>query len=115
MGGTLAPTSPPDSVGGHIDWVAFVQVGSRSHLRAEPIMKEESGGVIAMMDMLKADLAKEITEAKVEEKDSQEEYEAMMKAAAEKRSIDSKTIVEKEGGKAAATESVNVVTKEIKG
>lgn len=76
---------------------------------------EESNGVIAMMDLLKADLVKEVTEAKVEEKDSQEEYEIMMKAAAEKRSIDSKTIVEKEGGKAEASEAVNVVTKDAKG
>jgi len=74
---------------------------------------EESGGVIAMMDLLKADLVKEVTEAKMEEKDSQEEYEIMMKAAAEKRGQDSKTIVEKEGVKSTATEEVNVVTKDI--
>merc|ERR1719161_2609981 len=68
-----------------------------------------------MMDMLKADLVKEVTEAKVEEKDSQEEYEAMMKNAAEKRTQDSKAIVEKEGVKSTATEAVNVVTKDITG
>lgn len=76
---------------------------------------EAAGGVVAMMDNIKADLVKEVTEAKVEEKDSQDEYEIMMKAAAAKREIDSKTIVEKEGIKAGATEEVNKVQKDIDG
>merc|ERR1719217_1008365 len=61
---------------------------------------EESGGVIAMMDSLKADLDKEITEMEMEEKASQEDYEAMMSDAADKRSTDSKAITEKESAKA---------------
>jgi len=133
MGGELEATPAPGGIAGtgisafQEDIPEFAQVRARARDSSDDAFgtddfeesyrkpTEESGGVIAMMDELKADLVKEVTEAKVEEKDSQEEYEAMMKSAAEKRSIDSKTIVEKEGGKAAATESVNVVTKEIKG
>merc|ERR1719217_108452 len=61
---------------------------------------EESSGVIAMMDNLKADLDKEITEMTMEEKDAQADYEAMMADATDKRSTDSKAITEKEGSKA---------------
>merc|ERR1719453_2629012 len=53
-----------------------------------------------MMDGLKADLDKEITEMELEEKDAQGDYEAAMKDAAAKRATDSKAITEKEGSKA---------------
>merc|ERR1719465_36156 len=61
---------------------------------------EESTGVIAMIDLLKRDLDKEMTEAEVTEKDSQKDYEQMMDDAAEKRAEDVKAITEKEGVKA---------------
>jgi len=61
---------------------------------------EESGGVIAMIDTLIADLEKEITEAQTEEKLAQEEYEELMADSAEKRAQDSKTLTEKAGVKA---------------
>merc|ERR1719473_1592311 len=61
---------------------------------------EESSGVIAMMDSLKADLETEIQEMTLEEKDSQSDYEAMMSDATDKRSTDSKAITEKEGARA---------------
>jgi len=60
---------------------------------------KESSGVMAMMDMLKQDVEKEIGEAKVEEEDSQADYEQMMKNAKDKRAADAKTITEKEGVK----------------
>jgi len=60
----------------------------------------ESGGVIAMMDMMVADLDKEITEIEVEEKNAQEEYEQMMGDSASKRANDSKSIEDKEAAKA---------------
>merc|ERR550532_3949230 len=50
--------------------------------------------------MLKADLEKEMQEATVEEKDSQSEYESMMADSAEKRTMDSKTLADKESSKA---------------
>eukprot|EP00928_Gymnodinium_smaydae_P089899 TRINITY_DN73784_c0_g1_i1.p1 TRINITY_DN73784_c0_g1~~TRINITY_DN73784_c0_g1_i1.p1 ORF type:complete len:776 (-),score=221.93 TRINITY_DN73784_c0_g1_i1:53-2380(-) len=61
---------------------------------------EESGGVMAMMDLLVADLQKEMTEAEVTEKDAQADYEKYMKDSSDKRMIDSKMISEKEATKA---------------
>merc|ERR1719378_578791 len=57
-------------------------------------------GVMAMMDLLIADLDKEMTEAETEEKDAQEDYEQSMKDSAEKRTKDSKLLGEKESTKA---------------
>jgi len=56
---------------------------------------EEAGGVLAMMDMMKADVEKETQEAEFAEKDAQGEYEQMVKDAAAKRAGDKKTIEEK--------------------
>ena len=69
------------------------------HLRRPAYSKksEESNGVIGMMDTMVADLDKEMQEGELEEKDGQEDYEDMMKDAAEKRVLDSKSITEKEG------------------
>jgi len=61
---------------------------------------EESGGVLAMMDMMKAEVEKEAQEAEFAEKDAQGEYEQMVKDAAAKRAADSKSIEEKEAVKA---------------
>merc|ERR1719263_895039 len=57
---------------------------------------EDSGGVIAMIDSLIADLDKEMTEAETEEKLAQEEYEELMADSAEKRAADSKSLSDKE-------------------
>jgi len=57
---------------------------------------EESNGIIAMMDALIKDLDKEMTEAEVEEKDAQGDYEQMMNDSADKRAEDSKTLTDKE-------------------
>merc|ERR1719486_1031976 len=46
---------------------------------------EEGNGVIAMIDLLVADLTKEMTEAKATEKNAQEDYEQTMSDSAEKR------------------------------
>merc|ERR1719380_239572 len=53
-----------------------------------------------MMDMMIADLDKEIQETEVEEKEAQAEYETFMKDSAEKRALDAKSIEDKEGTKA---------------
>merc|ERR1711972_685989 len=63
---------------------------------------EESNGVIAMIDMLVADLDKEMNESKTAETDAQADYEADMKDAAEKRRSDSKTLTDKQAALAAA-------------
>merc|ERR1719217_663295 len=67
-----------------------------------------------MMDMIKADLEKELTEMKFEEKDSQEEYEIMIKAAQKKRAQDSKTVQSNEAAKAELEESKLDLEKEKK-
>jgi len=61
---------------------------------------EESGGVIAMIDLLIKDLEKEITEAETEERLAQEEYEELMSDSATKRAADTKSLTEKTGTKA---------------
>merc|ERR1719512_172015 len=63
-------------------------------------------GVIAMIDLLVADLDKEMQEAQVSEKNAQQEYEAMMKDSAAKRAADSKSITDKSAEKASTEESL---------
>jgi len=60
----------------------------------------KSSGVIRMIDLLIADLDKEMTEAEVTEKDSQADYEQAMKDAQAKRATDSKALSESESEKA---------------
>merc|ERR1719276_596679 len=55
-----------------------------------------------MIDLLIKDVDKEMTEAQVEEKDSQSDYEHMMRDSAEKRTTDSKSLTAKGGAKADA-------------
>jgi peptidoglycan hydrolase CwlO-like protein len=76
-----APAAPPPSVGPYKK-------------------KEESAGVISMMNLLIKDLDKETTEAETEEKDAQSDFEGMMKDAAEKKRSDGKRLDEKESSKA---------------
>merc|ERR1719375_2872607 len=109
MGGTLAPTNPPGGIAG--TGVGFLQARVHDDNKAPPPPPpeapgaykkkgQESGGVLAMMDMMKADLEKETQEMEFEEKDAQSEYEQMVKDAAAKRAADTKSIAEKEGAKA---------------
>jgi len=95
MGGTLAPTAPPGGIAG--TGISFVQVSERL---------QGSNGVIAMIDLLIKDLDKELTEAETEEKDTQADYEQMMKDSAEKRSNDAKALENKDSAKADMEESL---------
>lgn len=90
--------------------VSFAQIASHSN-KADPGPAPEapqafekksqaSNGVLAMLDMIVADLDKETQEAELIETDSQKEYETFMKDAAMKRVTDSKAITDKEGAKA---------------
>merc|ERR1719353_1128682 len=109
MGGTLAPTAAPGGIAG-TGVMAFIQLHKNDDFVAPPpppqaaaaykSKGEESGGVIAMMDSLIADLDKEMQESEVNEKNSQEEYESFMKDSAEKRALDSKAITDKSSAKA---------------
>merc|ERR1711957_775394 len=73
---------------------------------------EESNGVIAMIDLLIADMSKEMTEAKAEERNAQGDYEQAMKDAAEKRATDSKAIADKEKAKAELGAELEATTEE---
>merc|ERR1740139_465869 len=59
-----------------------------------------------MIDLLVADLDKEWKEATVNEKDAQQEYEAMMQDASAKRAADSKSITQKSAEKASTEEAL---------
>jgi len=109
MSGTAAPTEAPGGIAG-TGIEVFAQVSQHSHREAPPPppetfgayskKSEDSMGVMAMIDLLIADLDKEMTEAETEEKDSQADYETLMKDSAAKRTKDSKLLGEKETIKA---------------
>jgi chromosome segregation ATPase len=118
MGGTVEPTNAPGGISG-TGITAFAQISAHRHHNrkaAPPPPPEtfgayskksgESGGVMALMDMLIADLDKEMTEATAEEKDAQADYEATMKDSAAKRAADSKALTEKESTKAQLEEAL---------
>jgi len=116
MGGTLAPTNPPGGIAGT---GVLVQEGGPAPPpppetpSGEQGAKEESGGVLAMMDMMVADVEKDIQEMTFEEKDSQAEYEKMLTDSADKRAADTKSIEEKEAAKAGIEDDI-VKTKDTK-
>jgi len=75
---------------------------------------EASGGVIQMLNALKAVLQKQITTMEMEEKDAQVDYEAFIEDCAEKRATDSKAIANKESAKAEAEATINKETADLK-
>jgi peptidoglycan hydrolase CwlO-like protein len=114
-GGTLAPTAAPGGIAG-TGITAMAQVAPPpppETFGAYSKKGDESTGVIGMMDMMIADLDKEITEIEVEEKENQAEYESFMKDSAAKRASDSKSIEDKEAAKA-DLESTLINTEEEK-
>merc|ERR1719316_1338525 len=87
MGETLAPTPAPGGIAG-------------TGISALQKKTEESAGVMKLMDMLVAELDKEMTVAETNEKDAQADYEKANADAAKKRGDDSKTLEDKEAAKA---------------
>jgi hypothetical protein len=127
MGGTMAPTAPPGGIAG--TGVVFAEVSEHSvsasaQQGAPPPPPEtwgaytkkgeENTGVTAMLDMMVADLDKEIQVMTVDEKDAQAEYEQFMKDSADKRSLDASSIAEKEGAKADTEAELEKLTTEHK-
>merc|ERR1719361_3132682 len=94
-GSRAAPGPPPET------WAAYAKKG------------EESTNVVSMIDALIADLDKEMTEAKADEKNGQEDYETMMSESAAKRTEDSKSLSAKMEAKADAEKTLSEQT-EIK-
>merc|ERR1719220_2258050 len=93
MGGTLTTAAPGGIAGTGI--AVLAEVSLHSHDVAAPApppatwgayatKSEEGTGVIAMIDLLIKDLQKEMTEAETQEKDSQADYEQLMKDSAAK-------------------------------
>merc|ERR1719323_2008477 len=76
------------------------------------LSREDSMGVMAMMDLLIADLDKEMTEASTQEKDSQADYENLMKESSNKRKVDTGVLTEKTGVKADLEASVEETSDE---
>jgi peptidoglycan hydrolase CwlO-like protein len=121
MGGTLAPTAAPGGIGGTgVTVLADVSAhGSRVAPPPPPETaaafakkSEESNGVIGMIDLLIADLTKEMTEAETTEKDAQSDYEQAMSDAAEKRALDTKTLADKGKAKAELAADMEANTEE---
>merc|ERR1719460_3182277 len=109
MSGTAAPTEAPGGIAGTgIAVLAEVSAHSQDQVAPPPPetfgayskKSEDSMGVMAMIDLLIADLDKEMTEAETNEKDAQGDYETLMKDSAAKRTKDSKLLGEKETIKA---------------
>jgi septal ring factor EnvC (AmiA/AmiB activator) len=116
ISGTEPPTEAPGGIAG-TGIAVFAQVSAhtqRQRARRDDVAPppppetfgpytkktEENTGVIAMMDLLMKDLDKEMAEAKVIEKDSQADYEVMVKASVGKRTADAKLLTEKGATKA---------------
>jgi len=114
-GGTLAPTEAPGGIAG--TGVTVLASVSQHGVAKPPPPPEapgaykkksgESGGVIAMIDLIVKDLDKEMTVAKTEEKDAQGDYETMMSDSKAKRSDDSKSLADKQGTLADLQASLN--------
>merc|ERR550532_2681412 len=109
MGGELSIAAPSGIAGTGI--AVLSQVSLHRQHKAAPAAppatwkayaskSAENNGVIAMMELLNTDLDKEMTEAQTDEKNSQSDYEQMMKDSAAKRTSDSKALTEKSSAKA---------------
>jgi len=98
-GGTLAPEEAAGGIAGTgVTVLAQADPGPPpAAIEAYSKKGEESNGIISMIDMLMNDLEKEMTEAKLIEKDGQEDYETFMTDSATKRAEDSKSMTDKEG------------------
>jgi len=122
MGGTAPPTAAPGGIAGTgIAVLAEVTSHDQDTVAPPPPpesfgayqKKSEDGmGVMAMMDLLLADLDKEMTEAETIEKDAQADYEVAMSDAAKKRTADSALLSEKEGIKADTEADLEAKTEE---
>jgi len=106
-GGTLAPEAPAGGIAG-TGVTVLAEVSAHKAAPGPPPATAaayskksgESNGVIAMIDLMIADLDKEMTVGKTEEKNAQEEYEQTMKDSAEKRALDTKNLADKSKARA---------------
>merc|ERR1740116_793629 len=102
-GGAVTTAAPGGIAGTGVTVLAQVSMHSLRDAPAPPpetwgayaTKSQENSGVVAMVDLLVKDLDKEMTEAETQEKDSQAEYEELMKDSAAKRTADSQSAAEK--------------------
>merc|ERR1719198_2167128 len=120
-GGTLAPTAAPGGIAG-TGVTALADVSAHVAPPPPPATaaafskkSEESNGVIGMIDLMVKDLTKEMTEAKAEEENAQEDYDQYMKDAAEKRDTDTKSLADKQKAKAELQAELEANTEEKAG
>jgi len=110
MGSEAAPTVAPSGIAG-TGITYFAQVSAHNSDKVAPPPPPETwgayqkkgqahNGVLAMLDLLVADVDKDTQTAQVDEKNAQSEYETFMSDSQAKRAGDSKSIADKEGVKA---------------
>merc|ERR1719210_326992 len=115
--GGAVPTPVPSGIAGTGIGAALAQVAPPPPPETfGPYTKktEESHGVIEMIDILIADLDKEMQEADVEEKDAQKEYEVMMQESAKKRAQDTQAVTQKNSAKAETTKELMLALESLK-
>merc|ERR1712060_677723 len=118
--GGVITTAAPGGIAG--TGISFAQVSLHKAAPGPPpetwgaysTKSEENTGVIAMVDLLIADLSKEMTEAETDEKNSQADYETMMKDSAAKRTTDSKALSAKGSAKADAQAALQDTSAHLK-
>jgi len=109
-GGELPPTPAPGGTAG-TGVTVLAEVSAHRYRSGQPSpppetwgayskRSQETAGVVAMLDLLVKDLVKEMTEAEVQEKDAQDEYEKTMRDSAKKRVSDTKSLTDKAAAKA---------------
>merc|ERR1719300_379560 len=108
FGGDVPTAAPGGIAGTGIGQASFLQLRRGAPppppetFGAYSKKSSESGGVMAMIDLLSNDLKKEMTVAEAEEKESQKDYEELMADSQKKRAADTKSITTKEQAKAEA-------------
>jgi len=122
-----ADNAESDSDGGN---TAFLQVSLHAKARVKrsldeasppaeaassrPSGSEAAGGVLQMMSTLARELDKELAEMKVEEEDSQAEYEKLIADSGRKRAADLKAVADKDSAKADAEANLDKLKKHKK-
>jgi len=111
---------------GVVEAPTFVEVGSHKVNKvskaapppetwgAYKAQDQAHGGVVAMINILKTDIEKEITESRVEEKGAQTDYEAFVADSSSKRTADVKALGNKEYAKAELESSMHQMSGEEK-
>jgi len=114
--GGVITTPMPGGIANTGIGASLVQISAHNHREAPAPPPEtfkayakkgqESGGVIAMIDLLIKDLDAEMQQAKTMEMDSQADYEKMTEVAGDKRAADAKSLTQKNSEKADTEEAL---------